>query len=395
MNPAYNTTQPIHHARPAPPRRGRQRRPVRLLNPVLIIGVATIAAFFMLTLMAGVIAAAYLAPERIAPGVTVAEVSVGGMTADRAAKALQGLVAGQTITAVDGERSWPLALSDLGVSLDLDATLALALDARSNQALRPVYTIDLNQAQTALVNLSELANIDAVPGNPPQYGRALEIPVMLDRLRMDVTGELVDGVFELNMIEVEPPELEPLNRYDGATTIHVVERGQELALIAREYGVTVEDIVALNGISNPDLLYVGQELVIPAAGPYVPANVPPAPLAQGRSIVVSTADQRIYAYEDGKLVRTHLVSTGLPQTPTVLGDYRIYVKHVATDMRGPGYYLPQVPYTMYFYQGYGIHGTYWHNSFGRPMSHGCVNLPVDEAKWFFDFADVGTLVRVI
>ena len=79
----------------------------------------------------------------------------------------------------------------------------------------------------------------------------------------------------------------------------------------------------------------------------------------------------------------------------VLGDYNIYVKYEADDMRGPDYFLPQVPYTMYFYQGYGIHGTYWHNSFGRPMSHGCVNLPTPEAQWFFDFASVGTPVRVV
>src|SRR5690606_9241926 len=122
---------------------------------------------------------------------------------------------------------------------------------------------------------------------------------------------------------------------------------------------------------------------------------PPAPLAQGRSILVSTADQRIYAYEDGALVRTHLTYTGRSATPTVLGDYRNYVKYEADDMRGPDYFLPQVPYTMYFYQGYASHGTYWHNSFGRPMSHGCVNLPVEEAQWFFNFADVGTLVRVV
>ena len=64
-------------------------------------------------------------------------------------------------------------------------------------------------------------------------------------------------------------------------------------------------------------------------------------------------------------------------------------------MSGPDYFLPAVPFTMYFYQGYGIHGTYWHNAFGRPMSHGCVNLPTPEAEWFFNWADVGTPVRVI
>ncbi|MCB9437200.1 MAG: L,D-transpeptidase family protein [Anaerolineales bacterium] len=150
-----------------------------------------------------------------------------------------------------------------------------------------------------------------------------------------------------------------------------------------------------NNITNPDLLYVGQELVIPAAGEYIPENIPAAPLATGKAIVVSVDQQRIYAYQDGQMIHTHLTSTGLPDTPTVYGDYKIYVKYQATDMSGPGYYLPQVPYTMYFYQGYAIHGSYWHNSFGRPMSHGCVNLPVEEAEWFFDWAEVGTLVRVI
>ncbi|HEX2618994.1 MAG TPA: L,D-transpeptidase, partial [Phototrophicaceae bacterium] len=147
----------------------------------------------------------------------------------------------------------------------------------------------------------------------------------------------------------------------------------------------------------PDLLYVGQVLTIPAAGVYEPTqeDAPPAPTNTGRSILVSTENQRIYAYEDGKLVHSQLASTGLPATPTVKGDYKILYKYVADDMSGPGYFLPQVPYTMYFYQGYAIHGTYWHNAFGRPMSHGCVNLPTDEAKWFFDWASVGTPVRVI
>ena len=63
-------------------------------------------------------------------------------------------------------------------------------------------------------------------------------------------------------------------------------------------------------------------------------------------------------------------------------------------MAGPGYYLPNVPYTMYFYQGYGLHGTYWHHNFGTPMSHGCVNLATPDAEWLYNWASVGTLVNV-
>jgi lipoprotein-anchoring transpeptidase ErfK/SrfK len=63
-------------------------------------------------------------------------------------------------------------------------------------------------------------------------------------------------------------------------------------------------------------------------------------------------------------------------------------------MSGPGYYLPNVPYVMYFHGGYGLHGTTWHANFGHPMSHGCVNLPTSEAEWLFNWAQVGTMVNI-
>jgi lipoprotein-anchoring transpeptidase ErfK/SrfK len=53
-----------------------------------------------------------------------------------------------------------------------------------------------------------------------------------------------------------------------------------------------------------------------------------------------------------------------------------------------------VPYVMYFFEGYGLHGTYWHNNFGHPMSHGCVNLRTPDAKWFYNWAEIGTPVLV-
>jgi lipoprotein-anchoring transpeptidase ErfK/SrfK len=56
------------------------------------------------------------------------------------------------------------------------------------------------------------------------------------------------------------------------------------------------------------------------------------------------------------------------------------------------YYLPNVPHVMYFYGGYGLHGTYWHNNFGTPMSHGCVNLSQTDAEWLYNWASVGTKV---
>lgn len=374
----------------APPRRKPQRRSS---NRTLLIAGAGVAAFVVLLVIAGFAALLLLAVQRdrIPAGVSVSGVGIGGKTVEAASAALQQGLPAQSLTLTDGSRSWPISPLDLGISIDLAATLDDAQKAAANASLAPHYVIDLSKAQAGFVALDSQVNIDAVPG---RNGRDMDIPVMLDRLRVDVTGEVADGVFELNMIDIPAPVQESASSYNGPTTTYVVQQGQELGLIAKDFNVSITDIMAINDIANPDIIYPGQTLTIPAAGEYVP-DAPPAPTNIGRSIVVSTENQRIYAYENGQMVHTHLVSTGLPDTPTVHGDYAVYVKYTATDMSGPGYYLPQVPYTMYFYQGYGIHGTYWHNAFGRPMSHGCVNLPTDEAQWFFNFADVGTPVRVM
>lgn len=184
-------------------------------------------------------------------------------------------------------------------------------------------------------------------------------------------------------------------------TIHTVQPGQTLTGIAASYGVSVSAILQANGLRNQDFIYVGQRLRIPAPGtaPAPSASVAPAPVLaeapySGRWIDVNLSTQTLTAYEGSVPVFTALVSTGLPATPTVTGHFKIYSKYTAIDMAGPGYYLPAVPWTMFFYRGYALHGAYWHNNFGRPMSHGCVNLSVPDAKWLFEFASVGTPVVV-
>jgi lipoprotein-anchoring transpeptidase ErfK/SrfK len=114
----------------------------------------------------------------------------------------------------------------------------------------------------------------------------------------------------------------------------------------------------------------------------------------GRWIDVDLTHQMVYAYEGNTLVNSFVVSTGTWQHPTVTGQYHVYVKFRYKDMSGPGYYLPNVPFTMFFYQGYAIHGTYWHSNFGTPMSHGCVNLSIPDSEWVYNWASVGTLVNV-
>lgn len=113
-----------------------------------------------------------------------------------------------------------------------------------------------------------------------------------------------------------------------------------------------------------------------------------------RWLEVDLARQRLTAWEGRRAVRTVVVSTGKASTPTLRGVWPIYIKLRSARMRGPGYDVPNVPYTMYYDGGYGIHGAFWHNNFGTPVSHGCTNLTVGQARWFFNWASVGTPVVV-
>jgi LysM repeat protein len=176
--------------------------------------------------------------------------------------------------------------------------------------------------------------------------------------------------------------------------IYIVQAGDTLGKIAARYRTTVSALMALNGISNPNKIWVGQRLRVGKSGGTVsPGPVkPPVSGGRGKWIDVNLSKQRLTAYQGNTPVFSALISGGLPRTPTVVGRFKINTKLRATRMRGPGYDLPNVPYTMYFYRGYAIHGTYWHNNFGRPMSHGCVNMRTSDAAWLFNWAPMGTTV---
>ncbi len=208
----------------------------------------------------------------------------------------------------------------------------------------------------------------------------------------------------------------------GKLLKYVVQPGDQLYGIAAANSTTVDAIVARNNLKDPNTISAGQTLELlvgdliskPAANAALPSPTPMsmsktvtkpgstrAPAAIDKNVPdkwidVNISTQSLTAYEGNTPVFSTLVSSGVSWHPTVIGTYKIYAKYTADDMSGGQgaeyYYLPAVPYTMYFYGGYALHGTYWHHNFGHPMSHGCVNLPTDAAKWIFNWAPMGTSV---
>ncbi len=182
-------------------------------------------------------------------------------------------------------------------------------------------------------------------------------------------------------------------------TVHVVQRGQTLASIARYYGTSTAAIASANGLRNPNLIYVGQRLQISGTSGGGTATSgggggTSSGGGGGKWIDVDLSSQTVRAYQGNTAVRSMVVSTGISRYPTPPGRFKIYAKYPSVTMSGPGYYLPGVPHTMFFYKGYALHGTYWHSNFGRPMSHGCINLTRGDAAWLYSWAPVGTSVVI-
>lgn len=151
-----------------------------------------------------------------------------------------------------------------------------------------------------------------------------------------------------------------------------------------------------NGVKG---VFLGQEVMPPAidlaqAEPEFQVLGEADPEAEKR-IYVDLSTQTLSAYQGDSLFMRALVSTGKwGRTPT--GEFTVWSKFRATRMSGGSgndyYDLPNVPYTMFFSgsgvaasRGFALHGAYWHNNFGHPMSHGCVNLRTVDAQKLFNW----------
>lgn len=173
--------------------------------------------------------------------------------------------------------------------------------------------------------------------------------------------------------------------------------------VARKlYYQTVYRVIAAVVDANEQWWYRIQEGLTWSPGPYVPAStlrrISPealAPLAPGvpnKWMQINVTEQTLTCFHDQDAVFHTRVATGVSGTATPLGTFRILYKRHAQRMTGGSgsnrYDLPGIAFPTYFtWSGVAIHGTYWHNDYGRRHSHGCVNVPSDVAQWIFRWVD--------
>ena len=142
-------------------------------------------------------------------------------------------------------------------------------------------------------------------------------------------------------------------------------------------------------------VFEGKEIPAPSLVASAPKRILGTSFGE-RWIEIDLSEQKLKAWEEESLFLETLISSGLPQTPTPIGEFHIWTKLRATKMEGGSgksfYSLPNVPYVMFFegrgipnWKGYGLHGTYWHSDFGNRRSHGCVNLPTSVAEQLYNW----------
>lgn len=277
-----------------------------------------------------------------------------------------------------------------------------------------------NQAAGALAMYGTPADESSLPAGNGYYTvrRGDTLSSIAERYEMSA-GDLMrlNGLTNANFVwvgqqlrlsaRVEPAlfATDEAERSDLAEEIYVVGEGDTLSEIAQRFGVSTQELLAANGLPNANFVWVGQRLrVKPSLGgtggpatydvAYGVAPDANAPADGRRWIEVNLTDQTLTAWQGDVAIIYTTISSGLPGTPTVTGWYQIGTKYQAQRMTGPGYDLPGVPWVMYFYGSYAIHGAYWHNNFGTPMSRGCVNMRVDEAQFLYNWAPAGTEVYV-
>jgi lipoprotein-anchoring transpeptidase ErfK/SrfK len=186
----------------------------------------------------------------------------------------------------------------------------------------------------------------------------------------------------------------------GMLGLYVVPQFQRLQEVCANSLSCIQDLRGAYDTSQQFGEFQGRTVYPPAENTFAQAVEPVlGSTTAPKRIAIDLTTQHLYAYEGDNVVMDFPISSGKwGKTPT--GTFHIWIKLKYTRMTGGNkaigtyYNLPNVPNTMYFYNettpkylGYGIHAAYWHNNFGHPMSHGCINEPLDMAEKLYNWAE--------
>ena len=241
------------------------------------------------------------------------------------------------------------------------------------------------------------------PGeNGPQIGYNPErIAATLTALSAELgEGRYLDGErFAVTLAQAVQAG-QPLNlSISYSPTSYTIQPGDTLLRIAWNQGIPFWRILQANPSLDPEALYAGQVLNIPAK-----TDLLPFPVIPNKRIVISIDNQRLWAYENGELVAKEVISTGMDRSPTQPGIFQV-------QTHDPNAYASVWDLTMPNFIGIyeawpgfmnGIHGLpvlsngrrLWANVLGQPASYGCIILDLPASEWLYNWAEEGVVVEI-
>jgi len=485
----------VVESQPLPVRLPELVKPVKQRRVKPLVVVLVVLLVLALSGIGGVVALGKHYEGKAKLGTTMAGIDVSGQTETELRATVEELYAKSLLSLVDGQLMAAFPLSELGITLDVDATVSQTLQQdgffkwwpfRSvNVPLALRYsTIDLQDKITAtFIDESEVPQNAYVTWDeeknqfvtvPAVEGRVVELATITEAISTLATEGFVDTIEVVKAIELAAiltpaadqaaayanQKLEQKYTFSSSTKSYSLKASQVSQWLvftpSPEAGAidisideeTLEEqlpYILNRAIATPPIdqriLYTpkGRQIAVERWGkdgtgladPDLVIREMKAALKDGKSLDLSVKivhkayqtvkvrvggayDQphgskwidvnqstfRVTVWEGTTLIRVIPCVTGHPATPTLNGTYYIYRKFVTVDMSGTEAdgvtprFTANVPWTMFYFRGYALHGAYWRSSFGYRASHGCVNLPVSQAKWLYSWAPLGTKVVV-
>ncbi len=235
------------------------------------------------------------------------------------------------------------------------------------------------------------------------------VPVSSDTIRdwLQVTTNKNKSEYyiHLNRAAIAPSVTEQANEYvkTPVNQVTVTEDGADRVVVGGRNGTALSDPNTLNLQAQDVAKTIMDGKGVQFSTPLATVPFQSVTAANFDKLLVSDINRKkMWAFQNGQLVKTFLVSAGAPATPTPVGQFKVRAKLPVQDMRGYNadgsrYLQPRVPWVSYFYGDNAVHGVYWRPAswFGAiNSSHGCIGTMVDEAKWVYDWAPIGTTVIV-
>lgn len=360
----------------------------------------------------------------IEPVVTVSEESIKKLAASANSTLTSEMKDASVIVAQDGQ-SFTVTPAQMGNGVSAEdvaaavkqagATLTSVTQGLSVHQMEPSITTENAQAAAEKANALLETNIEISDGIDTFSAERSDKVQWIEFLTKDdgsldtpsiSTVKVADWVNAL----AATTDVKPQNRVDNVDSsgnVLTVAREGKKGLKTNNTEQVTKDIIAAmtdgkayEGLFHYDDVEPGSETKQVAEGT---ENLVYQAAEGEKWVDISLADNSVTAYIGGKVAGgPYYMVPGAPDTPTVTGTFHVYLKYDVQTMRGENadgtkYETEGVPWVTYFTGSYAMHGAPWRSSFGWSGyggSHGCVNMPVDAAKFIYDWTDMGDTVVV-